>query len=175
MNYAPPDMHSQYSRSSFRGSSSVNQVESSIYGTLPRTTRQSSSCHGVTYATLPSRRASTSSELKSEYKRVSSNTSLLHKSDYSSKSTTVGSDVTSTLQHRQSFGSMTSSNFGYLTPTSRRRWSSVSTPVTPIRSPATTPRVMSPTRTFSPATTRRYSSSSTSYQTYSTSLYRSSR
>ena len=56
MNYAPPDMHSQYSRSSFRGSSSVNQVESSIYGTLPRTTRQSSSCHGVTYATLPSRR-----------------------------------------------------------------------------------------------------------------------
>ena len=57
MNYAPPDMHSQYSRSSFRGSSSVNQVESSIYGTLPRTTRQSSSCHGVTYATLPSRRA----------------------------------------------------------------------------------------------------------------------
>ena len=65
---------------------------------------------------------STSSELKSEYKRVSTNTSLLHKSDYSSKSTTVGSDVTSTLQHRQSFGSMTSSNFGYLTPTSRRRW-----------------------------------------------------
>ena len=52
MNYAPPDMHSQYSRSSsFRGNSSVNQVESSIYGTLPRTTRPGSS-----YATLPSSR-----------------------------------------------------------------------------------------------------------------------
>ena len=66
---------------------------------------------------------SSTSEFKSEYKRVSTNTSMLCKNDYSSSSSSTScSDITSTLQHRQSFGSMTSSNFGYLTPTSRRRW-----------------------------------------------------
>ena len=50
--------------------------------------------------------------------------------------------------------------------------SSYSTPVTPMRSPATTPRSMSPSRTFSPLTTRRLS---TTYQTYTVASHRSSR
>lgn len=55
------------------------------------------------------------------------------------------------LKRTPSTSSCAAPSASYLSPAARRRWSSVSTPVTPmLGSPAHTPRVRSPIRTYSP-------------------------